>query len=98
MCSSDLLGVPKVKRIGFGMMEGVIWHQISEERRKKFEAKVRAFAREFQHLAPEKKSLKATLYFQICKRMQQSVLKKIGDGEKPSVDTQYWIDQGWISG
>ncbi len=45
--SMEWLGVPTVKKIGFGLMEGVKWEEISEARRNKFESKIRNFARSF---------------------------------------------------
>lgn len=95
--SLEWMGVSKIEKIGFRMLEGVIWDEISESRRRKFEKKARAFARRFDNLPPVKKSLKNRLYFQIGKKMQERVLKELPDDKEPGPDLQYWIDQGWIS-
>lgn len=95
--SMEWIGVAKIERIGFAMMEGATWNEISEKRRKKFEQKLKAFARPLQQITPQKKSLRTKMYFQIGKIMQKSIQKKLSAGEEPSKDLQYWIDQGWIS-
>ncbi|MEL3908817.1 MAG: NAD(P)H-dependent oxidoreductase [Treponemataceae bacterium] len=94
--SLNWLGVSRVKQIGFGMMEGVIWNEISEKRRGVFEKKLRSFARRFNKLQPAKKSLKVKLLFTMCKMMQTSLLKKTPEGQELSADLQYWIKQGWV--
>lgn len=90
------LGVPVVKRIGFGMIEGVLWDEISQERKQKFERKMRRFAQKFRSISPRKKTMRTKLYFSMCRKMQRDVLKKLPEGQKPYADSQYWIDQGWI--
>lgn len=91
------IGIPRVKKIGFGMMEGVIWDEISESRRQKFEKKVRAFAKQFHTLKPASKSLKTKFYFQMCKMLQTKLSKNTPNGQELSTDLQYWIDQGWVT-
>lgn len=95
--SLEWLGVPKIKRIGFGMMEGVVWDEISQARRLGFEKKMRAFARQFHHLKAPGNNLKTQFIFYMCRYMQKRVLEKTPQGQVPSVDVQHWIDQGWIS-
>lgn len=94
--SLEWLGVSKIEKIGFGMMEDTDWHKISDERKRKFELKIRKFTRRFKNIKPRTKSLKTRLYFQMCKKMQETVLKKLTPGEEPGTDLQYWIDNGWI--
>lgn len=94
--SMEWLGVSRIAKIGFGMMEGVKWSEISEKRREKFESKLRSFARKFTAISPRPMSIKARLYFQMCKMMQKGVLKKLPHGKKPERDLQYWMDLGWI--
>ena len=77
-------------------MEGVKWDEISEARRNKFESKIRNFARSFQTLNPNRFNLKTKAYFMMGKKLQEGQLKKLPKGETPSVDLQYWIDQGWV--
>lgn len=93
--SMSWLGVPRVKRLGFGMIDGVIWEELKPKRREKFIRKTKAFARSLKKLKPAKGlSLKGKFFFEICKAMQKYLLKKT---DKPSADGQYWIDQGWIT-
>lgn len=94
--SLEWLGVASVKPIGFGMKEGVIWEDISEERRNHFESKIRSFARGFKDLRPQKRSLKSKIYFSLCKKIQKNLRGKLKEGEKPSTDLQYWMNQGWV--
>lgn len=91
------LGVPRVERIGMGMMEGVVWNEISEARRAGFEEKMRKFARRFHNLQPANRSLKTKFYFQLGRMLQDALLKKTPEDQKPSADLQYWLDQKWVS-
>jgi multimeric flavodoxin WrbA len=95
--SLNWLGVPKVKRIAFGMMEDVFWDNISEKRKQGFERKMRAFAKQFHTVKPANRSLKTRFTFQICKMLQTYIVKKTPKNKALSVDAQYWIDQGWIT-
>lgn len=94
--SLNWLGVSRVRKIGFGMMEGVIWEEISEKRREGFESKMRTFARSFRNLTPVGMSLKTKFYFQMCKMMQENLLKKTSDDKDLSSDVKHWLEQGWI--
>lgn len=95
--SLNWLGIPRVKRIGFGMIENTFWDKISETRRQGFERKIRAFAKQFTNLQPAKKSLTNRFYFQLCKMLQTSLSKKTPEGQELSADLQHWIDQGWVT-
>lgn len=95
--SLEWLGVPDIKSIGFGLMEGIIWDEISMEIREKFEKKIRTFARQFQNVTPKRKSLKTGAYFFLGQKLQESTFKKLKLGERPSPDLQHWIDHGWVS-
>ncbi|NMA06664.1 MAG: NAD(P)H-dependent oxidoreductase [Ruminococcaceae bacterium] len=95
--SLNWLGVSRVKKTGFGMMEGVIWDEISEKRRNRFEKKIRAFAKRFKNLRPARKNLKTKFFFQMCKTMQTSLSKNTPEGQEVSVDLKHWIDHGWVT-
>lgn len=97
MTSLQWLGVASVERIGFGLMEGVHWDEISEKRRQRFESKIRGFARRFRDVSPKQMSLRAKFYFAMCHMIQNGVRKRLAAGEKPGVDLQYWTDRGWVS-
>ena len=92
----EWLGVPDIKRIGFGMMEGIIWDDLSTERKDKIESKIKAFAKDIKNSTPKKFSIKSSLYFKMCKEMQKGQKKKLGKDEKPQPDLQHWMDHGWV--
>jgi multimeric flavodoxin WrbA len=91
--SMTWLGVPRVKKIGFGLIDGTIWEELKPKRRENFIKKTKAFAHSFKNLKPAKMSLVGKTIFAVCRKMQQNQLKKTA---KPSADAQYWLDQGWI--
>ncbi len=87
------LGVSDVRRLGFGLMEGVDWRKLSEKRRKKIEGKTLRLAQKYVWYRPGHQGIRVRLYFEMCRRIHQAVLK----GERtPSADNRYWIDRGWI--
>lgn len=94
--SLNWLGVPRVKKIGFGMMEGVIWNEISEKRRNRFESKIRYFARQFQDIKPAAMSLNTKFIFEMCRMMQNNLLNNTPKDKELSVDLKHWLEHGWI--
>lgn len=94
--SLNWLGISHVKCIGFGMMEGVIWNEISLKRRNKFRKRIAKFASKFKNLKPRKLRMPSKLYFKLCKMMQNGLLKKTPDDEDLSLDVKHWIKNGWI--
>ncbi len=91
--SLNWMGVSDVKKFGLKLMEGVIWPELSEKKRKDIETKTKAFAHQFLNPRVPRMSLKVRLYFLIGKITQKMVLSRT---LVPSVDTRYWLDQGWI--
>jgi NAD(P)H-dependent FMN reductase len=87
------MGVSSIKRLGFGLMEGVIWDELSAERRDKITAKTKRFAKKFTAIKPAGKSLKTRLLFFVTKQIHKSILKK---EEIPGADNRHWIEQGWL--
>jgi multimeric flavodoxin WrbA len=91
--SLSWLGVSSIKKLGFALMEGVIWNELSENRRHRIETKVKAFASKLPGKTTAQKSLKHRLLFAMCKMLHQKSVKI----ENPiSTDNQYWLDMGWI--
>lgn len=87
------LGVSDVRRLGFGLMEGVEWQKLSEKRRKKIEGKTVRFARRYASFRPGHKGVRVRIYFELCRQIHKAVLK----GERtPSADNRHWIENGWI--
>ncbi|NLZ70029.1 MAG: NAD(P)H-dependent oxidoreductase [Clostridiaceae bacterium] len=88
------LGVSSVRRLGFGLMEGVIWDELSEKRRRKLTTACRRCGEKYVAMRPARMNLSVRLMFAICRMLQKSVLKK----GVHSTDNRYWIEQGWIRG
>jgi len=88
------MGVSKIRRCGTGLLEGVIWNELSIKRRRRIEKKVKSLARKHQSMRPAGRSIKTRLKFAVCKAMHKATLKK---EETPSVDNRHWIDHGWIT-
>jgi multimeric flavodoxin WrbA len=87
------LGVSDVKKLGFGLMEHVIWEKLSEKRKKTIETKTRTFAKKYVKKIKVNKSIKHHFLFAICKMLHQKTVKT----ENPvSVDNRYWLDKKWI--
>jgi multimeric flavodoxin WrbA len=91
--SLSWMGVSSIKRLGFGLMEGAIWDELSKERREKIIAKTQKFAKTFASIKPAQKSLKTKMLFFVTKQLHKSLLKK---EVKPSADNRHWIKQGWL--
>lgn len=87
------LGVSNIKKLGFGLIEGVIWEEISEKRRKNIEEKTKNLAKKYCKQEKVGQSLKVKIIFTLNKMMHQHQVKK---EDYPCVDNQYWIDNGWI--
>ena len=87
------MGVSKIKRLGIGLLEGVIWDELSDRRRAGIERKARKLGSKYIAIQPAKKSLKTKFKFMMCKIMHSAVLKK---EDPPSADNQHWLDMGWL--
>lgn len=87
------LGVSDIQKLGFGLMEGVIWDELSAKRRKHIIEQTQRFARLYRTPKQAKMGLKVRGYFMMCRFMHQNLLRH---EEIPSADNHYWLDQGWI--
>lgn len=87
------MGVSDIKSLGCGLMEGVIWHELSEERRGKIEKKTIKMARKYTEPKQGKKGIKVKVLFQMCKAMRRGIIKK---EDNPSADDLHWIKNGWL--
>lgn len=90
------LGVSDIKKLGFGLMEGVAWDEISKSRRASMQRKTWRFAQAC--LKPIKKgSLKVSVFFAMSRLMHQGGYRaELAQGKTPFLDNQYWAEQGWI--
>jgi multimeric flavodoxin WrbA len=91
--SLSWMGVSSIKRLGFGLMEGVIWDALSNERREKIIAKTQKFAKNFVNIKPARKSVKTKMLFFVTKQLHIDLLKK---EKTPGADNRHWIEQGWL--
>ena len=87
------MGVSRIRRLAIGLMEGVIWDELSDKRREKIENKVRRFGQKHVDIRPSGKSPATRVKFFICKTLHAVVLKK---EDVPSADNRHWIEQGWL--
>lgn len=91
--SLNWMGVSDIRRLGFGLMEGVVWDKISKNRRHKIEQKTAALAKKYMKPKSAHKSIKVRFFFFLSKMLHKGTLKS---EETPSADNQHWIDNGWI--
>ncbi|WAJ22511.1 MULTISPECIES: flavodoxin family protein [Clostridia] len=87
------LGVSQIRTLGIGLMEGIIFNQLSEKRQKEILRKVVKFAEKFKNQAPPRQGLKVRGLFAICKMMHQQAARK---ETVLSADNEYWAKKGWI--
>jgi multimeric flavodoxin WrbA len=91
--SLQWLGVSDIRKLGVGLLEGVIWDELSEKRRGIITGKARRLARRYQQTYASRKGIKVSALFAITRRMHQAIANK---EETLSADNQYWVDKGWI--
>jgi multimeric flavodoxin WrbA len=87
------LGVPRIKRFGFGTMGSVTWDEIDERRRRRIEGRLKRLSKRYISLKPVKRGIKTRTYFFISRMLHKQLLK---NEVVPSVDSQHWIDNGWL--
>jgi NAD(P)H-dependent FMN reductase len=88
------LGVSDIKKLGVGLMEGVVWDELSDKRRNIIAGKVRKLAERYKSSpGPARRGIKVSALFALTKKMHQSAARQ----ENPlSADNQHWLDKGWI--
>lgn len=87
------MGVSRINRLAIGLLEGVIWNELSEKRRENIIRKARRLGMKYIAVHSAKKSLKVRFIFFMSKVMHKAVLKS---EETPSADNRHWIKHGWI--
>ena len=94
------LGVSDIKKLGIGLMEGVVWNELSARRRADITRRVEKLADKQKNKPAARRGLKVGFLFAVVKKMHLAVAKKeaaqSADGTL-SADNRYWVDQGWIS-
>lgn len=87
------LGVPHIRKLGIGLMEGVYWNELSDRRRNQITYKTGKLARRYRNASPAPMGIKTGLLFTLTKMMHQSFARK----EKTlSADNRHWLYMGWI--
>lgn len=92
--SLSWLGVSDIKTLGIGLMEGVIWEELSDKRRKIIAHKARKLAMPYTKDYKARKGIKVRAKFEMCKFMHKKFITKEGE---LSADDRHWVDKGWIS-
>ncbi len=87
------MGISDISRLGFGLMDGVVWNDLSDKRRNKIISSTINLARKYRTYKTGRKGLKVHMFFVICKMLHKGLLKK---EESPSADNQHWINNGWL--
>lgn len=87
------LGISHIRKLGIGLLEGVIWNELSGKRRQDITNKVKAFAKQYKNAGHGNKGMKVKSLFMITKMMHEAIAKK---EKELSADNKYWLDKGWI--
>lgn len=87
------LGVSDIKKLGVALMEGIVWEDLSDQRRNKITNKVKALAKRYEKKYISRKGAKVTLLFAGTRKMHSVFTAK---EETLSADNQYWVDKGWV--
>lgn len=91
--SLSWLGVSDIKTLGIGLMEGVIWDELSDKRKKTITIKAKKLSMRYIKDYRARKGIKVNAKFAMCKMMHQKFITKEG---QLSADDQHWVDKGWI--
>lgn len=87
------LGVSDIKKMGVGLMEGVIWQELSDKRRNRIITKAQTLAKRYENPYKVRKGIKVRILFAFARWLHQSLAKK---EEILSADNQHWVNKGWI--
>lgn len=95
--SLNWLGVSHVKSVGFGLMEGIIWDELSAKRKSKITKAIIRKAAKYKHYRPDRIAIKGRMLFFISKLLRKKVYKdELLKSGQAGLDSRYWIEQGWI--
>ena len=95
--SLNWLGISNVKYIGFGLMETIIWNDLSNKRRNKIVKKIKEASKKYEKFKNGRMSIKVKMLFFISKIMHKTVYKNELKKGFVSLDNQHWIDNGWLN-
>lgn len=87
------MGVSDIRKLGFGLMEGIVWKELSEKRRETITRKTRKLASHYT----QKKIAGKNLQFHALFAMSTVLHRQTHKAEtETSLDNQHWIDNGWM--
>lgn len=87
------MGISDIRKLGIGLMEGVIWKELSDKRRNIIIGKTQKLAHRYKKANKVHKGIKVPILFAITKKMHQVFIKN----EEPlSADNRYWVEKGWV--
>jgi hypothetical protein len=87
------LGITDIKKLGIGLLEGIIWDELSDKRRNIIISKINKLAKRYKKNYKPYKGIKVSFLFAILKKMHQKFALR---ENVLSADNQYWVDKGWI--
>lgn len=94
--SLDYWGVARRYNIGFKLMGSIIWSEVSDKRKNKFEKRSVRFAKKVLKQSQKvKPRIKIKVLFKIFTLSQKMIGKKFS---KDSLDYKHWENQGWLKG
>lgn len=93
--SMSWMGISKVHTCGAGMMGDIIVDKMTKKHKEMLAKKMHKLAQKISNITPiNRKSLKVSLLFSMCKFMHKMVLKS---ETYPCLDNKHYIENGWIS-
>lgn len=87
------LGVSHIKKLGIGLLEGVLWQELSDKRKEYIINKTKSLAKKYKNSSSVNKGIRVRCLFAFTKIMHETVAKK---EKELSADNRYWLDKGWI--
>lgn len=87
------LGISHIRKLGIGLMEGIVWNELSSKRRKKIILKISRLAKKYNRQTYARQGLGVRLRFSLCRILHKTAADK---ENVLSADNQYWLQKGWI--
>ena len=91
--SMNWMGNSNIRKLGFGLIEGIIWEELSEERKNKIRLRTKKFSEYCKQPRTPKQGKKGKILFRLGKTLRNNNIKK---EKELSLDSRYWLEQGWI--
>ena len=88
-------GISKIAVFRGALMSGIAWNDLPEKKRTNLTDKVNKLARKFARIdysKPARTKISTKVKFALCRFIQKRI-HKIG---APSLDNEYWLDNGWL--